>query len=75
MMYERLKTYNIYTRRYFYPLCSEANCYRALPSAELGKLPVARKAANEVLALPFFGSLGDEGAHRVSDAIAYLLEG
>jgi dTDP-4-amino-4,6-dideoxygalactose transaminase len=74
-LHEGLKAYNIFTRRYFYPLCSEANCYRALPSAEVGKLAVAHKAAKEVLALPFFGSLGDEGAHRVSDAIAYLLEG
>jgi dTDP-4-amino-4,6-dideoxygalactose transaminase len=74
-LYEGLKAYNIFTRRYFYPLCSDASCYRSLPSADVGKLPIARQMANEVLALPFFGSLGEEGAHRVSDAINYLLEG
>jgi hypothetical protein len=36
---------------------------------------VARRAASEVLALPFFGELGIDGVHRVCDAIAYALEG
>jgi dTDP-4-amino-4,6-dideoxygalactose transaminase len=73
-LYDRLKAYNVFARRYFYPLVSDAHCYRALPSADAQRLPVAHQAAKEVLALPFFGDLGAEGVHRVCDAVAYVLE-
>ena len=65
-LYEKLREFNVFARRYFYPLCSDANCYRALPSAGADKLPVARQAAREVLALPFYSALGVEGVHRVA---------
>lgn len=74
-LHEALKTYNIIARRYFYPLCSDANCYRSLPSAANDKLPVARRAANEVLTLPYYGALGEDDAHRICDAIRHELEG
>ncbi|MGE3710108.1 MAG: DegT/DnrJ/EryC1/StrS family aminotransferase [Hyphomicrobiaceae bacterium] len=72
-IYHTLKSYNIFTRRYFYPLCSDANCYSSLPSAAAGKLPVARAAASEVLALPYYGDLGEDGAQRVCSALVYEL--
>jgi dTDP-4-amino-4,6-dideoxygalactose transaminase len=75
VLYERLKEFNIYSRKYFYPLCSQFNCYRSLPSAAPANLPVAYRVAEEVLALPFFGALNAEGAHRISDVIKYVLGG
>jgi dTDP-4-amino-4,6-dideoxygalactose transaminase len=72
-IYEELKKFNIFARKYFYPLCSEYNCYRQLPSAAPAALPVAHRAAVEVLALPFYGSLSDEDAHRICDAIRYVM--
>ena len=70
-----LRDYNVFARRYFYPLCSEFECYRALPSASPEHLPVAYQASQEVLALPFFGGLTQDGAHRVSDIIEYICKG
>lgn len=70
-VYYELRKYNIFTRRYFYPLCSDANCYRSLPSAAESNLPLARKAAAEVLALPFYGDLGVDGVERICDALRY----
>lgn len=72
-IYYTLKGYNIFTRRYFYPLCSDANCYHSLPSAAEGKLSVARTAASEVLALPYYGDLGEDGAERVCAALIHEL--
>lgn len=69
---DKLKLFNVFARKYFYPLCSEYSCYRALPSATKRNLPNAHKAAQEVLALPFFGALGTDGAHRVCDAIEHI---
>ena len=72
-VHERLKEFNIFTRRYFYPLCSDYDCYRHLPSADRARLPVARRVADEVLALPFFGGLTDEDVSRICEAIKYVL--
>lgn len=72
-IYDGLKKFNIYARKYFYPLCSEYSCYRQLPSAHPENLPVAHRAASEVLSLPFFGALSDDDAHRVCDVLTYLL--
>ncbi|RQR67409.1 DegT/DnrJ/EryC1/StrS family aminotransferase [Burkholderia sp. Bp9126] len=74
-LYERLKQFNVFARRYFYPLCSEHNCYRALPSADPGRLPVATRVSREVLALPLFGELGEDGANRIVDIIRYICNG
>jgi dTDP-4-amino-4,6-dideoxygalactose transaminase len=72
-VHERLKTFNIWTRRYFSPLCSKYDCYSNLPSADAKSLPVAHRVAEEVLALPFYGQLSDDDVERICDAIEYVL--
>ena len=57
-LFEELKKFNIFTRKYFYPLCSRFECYRDLPTANEGSLPVAEKAAGEILVLPMHGRMG-----------------
>lgn len=74
VLHARLKRYNIVTRKYFKPLCSEYDCYRQLPSAEPGRLPVAYRIASEVLTLPFHGMLGEDDVQRICDAILYSLK-
>ena len=56
-LYENLKEHNTYTRRYFYPLISQFPTYRGLESAQPGKLPVAEKAADQVICLPLYPEL------------------
>ncbi len=73
-LYEKLREFNVFSRRYFHPLCSSLNCYRSHPSASPQNLPVANRIAGEVLALPFFGALGVEGANRVSDMIHHIFQ-
>lgn len=73
VLHERLKRYNIITRKYFHPLCSEYSCYRQLPTASPRHLPNAYRVASEVLTLPFFGALAVDDVHRICDAIQYSL--
>ncbi|MDY0042930.1 MAG: DegT/DnrJ/EryC1/StrS family aminotransferase [Desulforhabdus sp.] len=54
-LYERLKEWNVYTRRYFYPLICDYPCYRNL--SVNGSLPVARRVADRILTLPIYDSL------------------
>ncbi len=72
-LHERLKRFNIVTRKYFNPLCSDYSCYRQLPSANPRNLPNAYRVAAEVLTLPYFGALSDGDVHQVCDAILYSL--
>lgn len=64
-VYRKFKKYNIYTRKYFYPLCSEYNCYKNLPSADKKNLPVANQVVKEILTMPFYGSLKDEEVTKI----------
>jgi dTDP-4-amino-4,6-dideoxygalactose transaminase len=73
-LYKRLKAFNIFSRRYFYPLCSEFPFYRKLPSSSAKNLPHATRAADEVLCLPFYGALGLDAAHRICDTVGYLID-
>ena len=58
-LYEYLLNHNIYSRKYFYPLCSEFGCYNELKSSSPKNLKVSHSIANKVLCLPFYGDLVD----------------
>jgi dTDP-4-amino-4,6-dideoxygalactose transaminase len=62
---QRFKEYNIHTRRYFYPLCSDYPHYQPLPSASSPNLPVARQITTETLALPFYGELAVDEVRKI----------
>ena len=68
-LYRKLRTSNIYARRYFYPLISEFPMYRGLLSAKRENLPVARETALRVLCLPIYPQLRDEDVRRIVDCI------
>lgn len=65
-IYNELKKYNVFSRKYFYPLCSQYKCYSNLPSAKKEILPVANKIVKEVLALPFYGGLSVADVKKIS---------
>jgi len=65
-LYEKLKTHNIFGRRYFYPLISQFPTYRGLESALPGKMPVAEKITEQVICLPLFPELSIEKVNHIS---------
>lgn len=67
-----LKKYNVVTRKYFYPLCSEYSCYKHLPSADPANLPVAHKIVKEVLCLPLYGNLQPDEVEKICELIINL---
>ncbi len=64
-LYNKLKSENIMSRRYFYPLCSDFPTYRGLPSAAASNLPVATRVAREILCLPMYAELTDEAIQKI----------
>jgi len=69
-LYEELKRYNIFSRRYFYPLISSFSTYSDLLSAQPYNLTNAEKAAKQVICLPIYPSLETETIQNICDIIA-----
>lgn len=68
-LYQELREHNIFARRYFYPLISDFPMYRGLPSANPEHLPVAARAAAQVLCLPIYPALTAVEQQRVIEII------
>ncbi|HUU20546.1 MAG TPA: DegT/DnrJ/EryC1/StrS family aminotransferase [Sedimentisphaerales bacterium] len=69
-LYEELKKYNIYSRRYFYPLICDYSCYRSV--SVKNPLTVARKVASRILILPIYYDLSLDDVQRICDIIITL---
>jgi len=68
-LYFKLQEFNIFGRRYFYPLISNFPTYKGLPSASADNLPVATRIAKEVICLPIYPDLEIENIKKICDII------
>ena len=72
MVYEDFKKYNIFTRKYFYPICSDYEPYKYLESSSKFNLPIANDLKNKILCLPYYGSLDNETVIQISNLLNYF---
>jgi dTDP-4-amino-4,6-dideoxygalactose transaminase len=72
-LYEKLKQWNIHTRRYFYPLICDYPCYRSI--SVNGSLAVARRVADRILTLPIYDSLELSDVETICEIIMSLQKG
>lgn len=68
-LYEELKTQNIFSRRYFYPLISDFEPYCKLASAKHENLMNAKNISNNVLCLPIYPELSLENIENIVNII------
>ncbi len=54
-LYEKLKHYNVHTRRYYYPLVCDYACYRSFSAKD--PLTIARRVTDRILTMPIYDSL------------------
>ena len=64
-LYQKMKSSNVYGRRYFYPLITAFDPYKDYPSATPENLQVATKMADQVICLPMHHALSKEDVERV----------
>jgi len=69
-LYEKLKSHNVYGRRYFYPLISAFSPYKDLDSARRENLPIATKLADSVICLPMYADLTNENIEFIVSLIS-----
>lgn len=68
-LYYKMKSHNVWGRRYFYPLISTFSTYRGLESARPDNLPIAHQLADQVICLPLHHTLNDIDIDRVINEI------
>lgn len=73
-VYEELKKYNVFARKYFYPLISNYDFYKDMPSADKESLPVANQVVKEVLCMPLYGELTAEDIEKICNILRIIKE-
>ena len=68
-LYEFLKSKEVYSRRYFYPLISDFPMYRGYLSSKPENLSIAKNAAEKVLCLPIYPGLKSEQIENIAQLI------
>lgn len=66
-----LRRYNVFARAYFHPVIPDLRAYQHLPCTH--PLPVARRIAAQVLALPLHSELTPEVATRIAELVRALM--
>ena len=74
-LHTELRAFNVFTRKYFSPLCADYDCYRDLPSAAPANLPVATRVVREVLCMPLYGALAESDVDRIGDMVTAIRDG
>ncbi|MBL7214320.1 MAG: DegT/DnrJ/EryC1/StrS family aminotransferase [Phycisphaerae bacterium] len=69
-LYEKLKEYNIYARRYFYPLICDFPCYKNIQVQD--PLRTARNVASHILTLPIYAGLSPDEVNQICDIIIFI---
>ena len=64
---QELAKNNIFTRKYFYPLTTDMECYNK--QYDSSETPIAKYISNRVLTLPLFEELSLENVNRICDII------
>ena len=71
-LYKKLHDNGIFARRYFYPLISDFPMYSGMLSAAHSNLPIATKAASEVICLPIYPALESNTVNEIIDLLSDL---
>jgi dTDP-4-amino-4,6-dideoxygalactose transaminase len=71
-LYQGMKEWNVFARRYFYPLVTDFPCYRGI--VREGELPVARGVASRIITLPIFSDLEPHDVVRICGIIRHIQE-
>jgi len=71
-IHEELKKHNIFTRKYFYPLCSNYSCYSHLNSSKPKNLKIANWVADRILCLPIYGDLSEDKVLSICNILKKL---
>ena len=68
-LYLRFREKNIFTRKYFYPACTDYDCYKNDLAVKIGRFRVTNDIKHRVLCLPYYGSISYDTLNRIIGVI------
>jgi dTDP-4-amino-4,6-dideoxygalactose transaminase len=71
-LYEKLKTFNVFARRYFYPLVTDFECYKSTSYAKGEGLLMAKEVADRIVTLPIYFDLEIDDVGRICEMIKIM---
>lgn len=71
-LYEKFKSMNILTRKYFYPACHDYECYKNDITVKTARLRVTDDLKHRVLCLPYYGDLEHEVVNLICEVICQI---
>ncbi|NOD34430.1 MULTISPECIES: DegT/DnrJ/EryC1/StrS family aminotransferase [unclassified Ruegeria] len=74
-IYEKLKSRNIFARKYFHPICTDFAPYRGFPIISAQDRPYVETVKSQVLCLPFFGAISEVDAEEICSIIVGMCKG
>jgi dTDP-4-amino-4,6-dideoxygalactose transaminase len=69
-LYVEMRKFNVYPRKYFYPLITDFACYRHIQTRD--PLTVAKGVADRILCLPTYHAMSEETVERICRLISEL---
>lgn len=66
-LYNKMREFNVFPRRYFYPLICDYSCYQSISIKD--PLTVSRNAADKILTLPIYYDLSLDDVQTICDII------
>ena len=70
-LHQELKQSHVFTRKYFYPIATQYDCYKDM--AVYTNVPVAEKVGESILTLPLYYNMGLETVEFICKKIADIL--
>lgn len=68
-LYDKFKEINILTRKYFYPACTDYECYKNDLAVKFADLSVVNDLKHKVLCLPYYGNLTINTLNTICEVI------
>ncbi|NLO84319.1 MAG: DegT/DnrJ/EryC1/StrS family aminotransferase [Clostridiales bacterium] len=68
-VFDKLTALDIHTRKYFYPLITDFECYRGMDGFDSSATPIAKSVSDQILTLPLYPDLADEDIRRICAGI------
>lgn len=68
-VYDALKQRNIMSRKYFWPICTDFDCYKGATIHSVAASPVVDKVKNRVLCLPFHSGVEPDHVQIIAEML------
>lgn len=66
-IYDTLKAYNVFARKYFHPICTDFQPYRHCPIVSTRAIPHVTEVKSRVLCLPFHSGVSGDAVTVIAD--------